>query len=165
MESESKGGCIAVVFAIVGFLANIINLISLVEFIMSLRKGGVGDGPVTTLFLPFPLEQIDYALIAGTLLFYGTVASGVFLWLLSSGQIHNSPASRIRAWLAPQALTVIFFAVVYWLAFKNLLLSFFWGGYSPIFLLFVIFLFFLIFPGILSYYLYEGWSHPRRRRS
>ncbi len=164
MENESKGSCIAMVFAIVGFLANIINLISLVEFIMSLRKGGIGTGPVTTLFLPFPLEQVDYALIAGTLLFYGTVATGVFLWFLSANQIHSSQISKLRSWLAPQTLAVIFFTRIYWLAFKDLFKSLFEDFESSMSLLIIIFLFFLSLPGIVSYYLYEGWSHPRRRK-
>lgn len=163
MESETKGNCVAMVIAIVGFLANIINLISLVQFIMSLRSGEIGTGPVNTFYLPFPLEQDDYALIAGALLFYGTVATGVFLWFFSANQIHYSLSSKLRSWIAPQILVVIFFTIVYWLAFKNLLRGFVHLPNSVVF--FFIALFFLTFPGLISYYLFDGWSHPRRKIS
>jgi hypothetical protein len=48
---------ISLEFAVIGFIANIFNLISLAQFIISLRNGSVGSGPVTTFYLPFPLEQ------------------------------------------------------------------------------------------------------------
>lgn len=165
MEIENRSNCVALVIAFVGFVANFVNLIGLAQFIISLRSGDIGTGPVTTFYLPFPLEQVDYALIAGALLFYGTVATGVFLWFLAANQIHTSSFSKFKSWLAPQILTVIFFTVIYWLAFKNLLRSFVEPSDSFFFLFIIIFLFFLGLPGIISYYLYEGWSHPRRKRS
>lgn len=163
MESESKGNCVAMVIAIIGFLANVVNLISLAQFIMSLRSGNIGTGPVTTFYLPFPLEQDDYALITGALLFYGTIATGVFLWFFSANQIYSSQFSKLRSWMAPQLLVVIFFTIIYWLAFKSLIQEFLYLPNSTVILLIGFFL--LIFPSLISYYLYEGWSHPRRKLS
>lgn len=163
MESESKGSCVAMAIAIVGFLANIVNLISLAQFIVSLRTGDIATGPVTTFYLPFPLEQVDYALIAGSLLFFGSVATGVFLWFFSANQIHASQFSKLRSWLAPQFLIVAFFTIIYWLAFKNLLKNLVDVPSATLFL--SLSFFFLAFPGIVSYYLYEGWSHPRRKHT